>query len=212
MHRKNQYANLLLLFLGGYALPAWASDDKTFHEGDMLVHVRLAHINPAESAEVSPIGGTLHVNVVNMPSVDVSYFLDDEIALQFLPGLVQHESKLTGTRMGDKNLENVWAIAPTLFLQYHYEITDRIKPYVGIGMSYVTYIEDDDVDIEYDSAFAGVIQAGIDVAVDDEKRWWANIDAKKAWAGTKSVSSQGRVTGDITLNPLILGAGIGYKF
>ncbi len=178
----------------------------------MLMHLRMAHINPDESADVTPTGGTLHVNVVNTPSLDVSYFLDDEIAIQFLPGLVQHEAKLTNTTRGDKDLGNIWAIAPTFLLQYHYEVTESVKPYVGVGMSYVTYIEDDDVDIDYDSTFAAVIQAGIDVAVDEEKHWWLNMDAKKAFAGTQSTSAQGRVRGDITTNPLILGAGVGYKF
>lgn len=209
-YRRNIMA-LLLWACCGSMLPVMVHA-KTFQKGDVLVHLRFVHSNPDESAEITPIGGDLHVDNINVPSIDVSYFLDDEIAIQFLPGLAQHEARLTGTTLGDRDLGKIWAIAPTALLQYHHEITENIVPYVGMGISYVNYIEDDDVDIEYESGFAGILQAGLDIAIDDEKHWWANIDAKKAWAGTKSSSAGGRIRGTEKLNPLILGAGVGYKF
>ncbi len=211
MRHKLQYPILSILCLSLLALPMAASA-KNFHKGDVLSHLKFIHSNPNESADVKPIGGELHVNNINSPSLDVSYFLDDEIAVQFIPVVAQHSARLQNTTRGDRDLGKIWVIAPTAILQYHYEATDRIKPYVGIGISYATYIEDDDVDIEYESGFAGLVQAGVDIAIDEKRKWWANLDAKKAWAATKSVSSGGRVTADDTLNPLVLGAGVGYKF
>jgi outer membrane protein len=186
--------------------------EPSFHAGDFLVRAKMSVVHPFEEATIRPTGGTLHVDTIMTPAVDFTYFLQDNIAVEFIPAILQHHAKITGSRVGDKNLGSVWAIAPTLLLQYHEELRNGIKPYIGLGMAYVTYLEDTDMDIEYDNAVAGIAQLGVDIALDKEKRWWANMDVKKVWAGTTSHFNGNAATGDITLNPVSVGVGIGYRF
>ncbi len=185
---------------------------RAFEAGDVLIRGSVVVVHPLKEARITPTGGELHVDTIVTPAIDATYFLDDEFAVEFVPGLVRHKAKVTGSTRGDKNLGAVWAIAPTVTLQYHHQTESGIKPYFGMGMTYVTYLEDTDVDIEYAGGVGGVLQLGVDIPLDEQKRWYANAEIKKIWVGTQSSQNGGSVKGDITLNPMIIGTGVGYRF
>lgn len=193
----------------GVLLPFSAT---AFEAGDVLIRGKIAVVHPLEEAKITPTGGELHVNTIVTPAIDATYFLDDEFAVEFIPGLLRHHAKVTGSTRGDKDLGAIWAIAPAVTLQYHHQTESGIKPYLGMGMTYVTYLEDTDVDIEYEGSVGGVLQLGLDMPLDEEKRWWANAEIKKVWVGTQSTQNGNLVKGDIILNPLVMSTGVGYRF
>lgn len=199
----------MIALIAATYLPFAAS---AFEAGDILIRAKAVVVHPMEEAKITPTGGKLHVNTIFTPGVDFTYFIDSQFALEFLPGLARHKSKVTGSTRGDKDLGAVWALAPTLLLQYHHQMPSGFKPYFGMGLTHVTYLEDTDVDIEYEDAVGGVAQIGLDVALDAEQRWWANTEIRKIWLGTQSSQNGGRAVGDITLNPMTVSTGIGYRF
>ena len=53
------------------------------------------------------------------------------------------------------------------------------------------------------------MQVGVDIPL--AKSVYLNFDVKKVYLGTK-VSSFGKQVGTFNVNPLLVGAGIGYRF
>ncbi len=94
----------------------------------------------------------------------------------------------------------------------------RFQPYLGAGAAY-TYILDtksgDVAALEASSGWGAVLQAGCNFAI--TPRLWAFADARKIYFATTAsgvVPALGGlpVEAAITLDPLIVNAGIGYRF
>ncbi len=205
------YRHCIILTIATIYILTYSSLLYAFDKGDMLLRGRVVAVMPDESAIVSPIGGDLYVNNVVLPEVDISYFLTTNFAVEGLLGIIPHKAKTKNTAIGDQDAGRIWAVAPTILLQYHYKIAETIKPYLGMGMAYIRYIEDNaDQDIKYKSDIAAVAQLGVDISINDY--WSANLDIKKIWADTQAKVDGGVVNADIRLDPWVIGVGLGYKF
>jgi outer membrane protein len=64
------------------------------------------------------------------------------------------------------------------------------------------------VTLEHKS-FGGALQAGVDFKID--KNWSINLDLKKVWISS-DVYIEGTKVSNAQLNPLLVGAGVGYRF
>lgn len=179
-----------------------------------MVRVRGLAVIPDEDANTSVAGGDVSIDNQVVPEVDFTYFLDDHFALELILATTNHDVRGKGTLAG-ANLGDVWLLPPTLTLQYHFNITDQIKPYVGAGVNYTIFYGVDDgafVDIEYDDSFGVALQAGVDIAIDDH--WGVNFDVKKLFLNTdvKVNTGAGIIRADVDIDPWIIGAGISYRF
>ena len=189
-------------------LIAWGAQAAEFKKGDMLLRGRVVVVDPSTEGTLIPIGGDPYISTATIPEIDFSYFLTDHIAAEFIPGLIPHKAKAKGTALGDRDAGHIYAVAPTVILQYHWPIERyNIKPYLGLGMAYVKYFEDDKIDqLQYKDDFAAIVQAGMDIPIND--KWVANIDVKKVWAGTEVKINRGAASGTVEFNPFIYGVGL----
>jgi len=103
----------------------------------------------------------------------------------------------------------------TFTAQYHIAPFGAIRPYVGAGLN-GTYMYTRSHAIKASGGFGPVLQTGIDfVAKDDTlftfdiKQYFlkSKVSFKKDFLGTNS-----DVKSKVTLNPLVISAGIGFKF
>ena len=75
------------------------------------------------------------------------------------------------------------------------------------------YAEDagrDVATLQADGSFGWALQAGADYWFDEH--WGVNIDVKKIWVDVDASVNSGAVRGNVELNPLIVGAGVSYRF
>jgi outer membrane protein len=94
----------------------------------------------------------------------------------------------------------------------------RLEPYVGAGVAYAWMRDAQGVDVQSlqaTSEWGVVVQAGCEAAL--SRRWSAFIDARKLYVDTSvsgAVAQLGSVpvAASVGLDPLILNAGIGYRF
>jgi outer membrane protein len=92
------------------------------------------------------------------------------------------------------------------------------KPYVGAGLGYVMALDAKDGDVsslEASSGWGFALQAGCDVVL--SSHWSAYVDARKVYfdtevSGFASVLGGPPVKADVTLDPLVVSAGVGYRF
>ncbi len=208
--------------------------DVAFAETDnpWMVRGRILHVVPDESGDLS-VGGTALVGDVDIetsvvPELDISYFLNDNIAFELILAVTPHDVETAGLvvpgvgELGTVDLGDVWLLPPTLTAQYHFTQFGQFKPYVGAGINYTLFFDEDAGSvadgIDYDPSFGGALQIGFDYDLDGEEGGWAfNVDAKKVWINTDvtvdlTTALGATVQADVDINPLILGAGLGYKF
>lgn len=94
----------------------------------------------------------------------------------------------------------------------------RLEPYVGAGVAYAWMREAQGVavqSLQATSEWGVVVQAGCEAAL--SRRWSAFVDARKLYVGTSVSGVVAQLGGvpvaaSVDLDPLILNAGIGYRF
>jgi len=197
----------------GFAAPAHAE------AGDWQFRLRAISVSPDESADITPIGGDADIDTSIVPEFDISYFLTDHLAAELILGVTPHDVTAVGTALGDVDLGDVTLLPPTLTLQYHFNPEGRVRPYVGAGVNYTLFFNEDLpsgsplASIDYDPSFGGALQAGIDYAINE--RWFLNVDVKKVWINTDvtiDAGGLGIVNADVDINPVIFGVGIGWRY
>ena len=180
------------------ALPATALADNWM--------MRVRAINIAPDVSTSPTVAGLDVSNEWTPEVDFTYFVTPNIGVELILATQRHEVTLGSTSLGKLS-----HLPPTLLLQYHFQPTPSIKPYVGAGVNYTRFYNVDlapGLTIDKNS-FGGALQAGVDIAV--TKNGYINLDVKKIWIDT-DVKAGGVKLTNLEINPVVWGIGYGFRF
>jgi outer membrane protein len=203
MKKSLLMASALLCVLTGSAMA---------QESPWQVRVRAVHIDPANKSD--PVGGigasdTISVSSKTIPEIDISYFFTPNWAAELILTYPQkHKVKL-----GSADIGSFKHLPPTLTLQYHFMPTATFSPYVGAGVNYTRISSVDLLDgngrLESNSiGFA--LQAGFDVKLD--KNWSVNFDVKKVQIGSDVKDTAGNKLSKVSIDPWLVGVGIGYRF
>jgi outer membrane protein len=194
-----------------------------------MVRLRGIAVLPDEELTADSVpGANAEVDDAYVPELDFTYFLTPNLAVELILATTPHDVKGTGAAPIDgADLGEVWLLPPTLTAQYHVtqlgewtgvEGLGKLKPYVGAGINYTIFYNTDGGDfnsIDYDNAFGFALQAGFDYEV--ATGWYLNLDVKKIFLETEweldaSNAGLGVQTGDVALDPWIVGVGVGYRF
>jgi len=205
-------SGLAILLSSAVISPALA-DQQHPEAGDWMVRARAIYVAPDEDSSISPIGGTADFSNETVPEVDFTYFFSKHLAAELILATAKHDATAEGTTAGDFDAGSAWVLPPTLTLQYHFTNWADFKPYVGAGINYTMYLDEDagsQQSLKMDDAFGLALQAGVDVPIDD--RWSWNLDVKKLYVNADASWNNGAVTADIDLDPWIVGTGVGYRF
>ena len=174
-------------------------------ETPWLVRARAVNLDMANKDST---GLGLTVDNKTIPEVDVSYFFTPNIAAELILTVPQKQTvSSNGTSIGTfKHLP------PTLLMQYHFTGLNGYKPYVGAGINYTDISKVNLLGgvatLDKDS-WGGALQVGVDIPID--KNWSINFDVKKVYIRTH-VYAGGVNAGTLKLDPLLVGAGVGYRF
>jgi outer membrane protein len=181
-----------------------------------LVRARFLGVIPDDdSSTITQVGGKAEVDDAFTGDVDFSYFFTDRIAAELTLAVAKHDVQAVNTAVGKVDLGDVKLLPPTLTLQYHLIPGGKIRPYVGAGVNYTVFFDEDPGaanSIDYDNAFGLALQAGVDIELDEH--WAINFDVKKIWLDTDvSVKALGTtVKTNVDIDPWLLGVGVAYRF
>lgn len=170
-----------------------------------MVGVRALYVDPNVSTSIPG----LDVDSAWWAEVDFTYFFTKNVALELIASWNKHEVTLNGNSLG-----KVGVLPPTLTLQYHFTDLGAWKPYVGAGINY-TYFYDNELANNTlhikDNSWGGALQAGLDYEF--QKNWNLNFDVKYVWMSTDViVNATGANLGGLDINPWIFGVGVRYRF
>ena len=216
-----KFMALPVITASALAAPAYAK------AGDTFVRVRAIMVSPTESSGgIFPTFPAEKVKVSNsiMPEIDVTHMVSDHIGLELIAATTKHHARgVSGTTGGIGKLASTWVLPPTLTVQYHFAPDAKVRPYVGAGVNYtifysekpsaglVTAVGQTNVDLK--DSFGWAAQAGIDI--DLNEKMFLNFDVKyldidtTARLNTTAIGIQ-RVR--VSLDPLVFGVGVGFRF
>lgn len=202
------------LMMGSLILsPFLASADAG--EKNMMVRMRAINVMPQESGTPSVVGGKVKINNESVPEIDISYFFNENFALELILATATHEAMAYNTALKNLDLGDVSLLPPTLLAQYHHKF-GKLKPYVGAGVNYTFfYGEDPGVakNVTYDNSFGYAFQVGLDYEIGENV--FFNVDVKKLYLSTDvnvETYSNGSVSAKVDIDPYIVGLGVGLRF
>ena len=179
-------------------------------EGPLMVRVRALRL---DSANKDSTGLGLSINDKTFPEVDISYFLSPNIAAELVLTYPQKQRIYSnGTEIG-----SLKHLPPTLTLQYHFNPTGTVRPYVGAGVNYTNFSS-----VEFAPAVQTALQPSIkrnswglawQIGADVEvvKGTYLNFDLKKVKLGT-TIYAAGVEAGKFKVDPALASVGLGWRF
>lgn len=200
-------------------------------QGDWLVRAGATLVAPNDdSSRVSvpdlggPVDGT-GVTVDNdvKPSFTIAYMLTDNLALELI-GALPFEHDIGGKGLGISNIGSTKHLPPTLSLQYHFNVTPAIKPYVGVGVNYTIFFEEDVsgavrnalgyTKMDIDDSLGWAVQLGSDFELGGG--WLVNADVRYIDIGTeatlKGSPTLQNAKVDVDIDPWVFTLAVGKRF
>ena len=181
------------------------------HAGNVLVRLRAIAIVPQTSTSSGSAlqGLSTGVNNAIVPELDFTYMVTDNIGAELILGTSRNQISTSAGQLG-----GVGVLPPTLLLQYHFNHAGKIRPYIGAGLNYTLFYNNglhalgQPVAID-NSSFGPALQIGVDI--DITKNVFFNADLKKIWMRT-SARIGSTDLGELHIDPLVVGVGVGYRF
>ena len=200
-----------------FAGAAQAQDFRPKEKGLVMLNVRITDVAPDAGDSINTAAGAatgLRADVSDavMPTIGLTYFLTDNIAVEAIATTTHHTVRAKGPSTNVK-VHDTWVIPPVVSLQYHFAPKSKISPYVGAGVNYMIFYSGEDsngFDVNLKDGFGYALQAGVDVAT--QGPWSANLDVKKVFFDTKADINNGALKSKVKLDPWVVSAGFGYKF
>lgn len=188
-------------------LAATAGQAMAYEAGDVVLRAGIANVNPDVTDKVA--GGALQLDVEDNTQLGLTgtYFFGPTLGVQLLAATpFKHDITAGGADLGSTR-----HLPPTVTLQWYPAIAGNIHPYVGAGINYTMFFEDDiaGADLELDDSIGLALEAGVDIdlgsnLVLNAAVWKIDINTDVSLNGTK--------LGELEIDPLAVMVGIGYKF
>lgn len=197
---------------------AQAQDFQPKEKGLLMLNVRVTDVAPDKgggpilTSANAATGLRTDVNDDIMPTIGLTYFLTDNVAVEVIAGTTQHSVHAKGPAL-DVKVHETWVLPPVVSLQYHFAPKAKVSPYVGAGVNYMIFYSGEDKNgfsVDIDDGFGYSLQAGVDVAL--QGPWSANLDVKKVFFETDASINDGALKSKVELDPWVVSAGFGYKF
>ena len=171
-------------------------------EGPWLVRGRAVHL---DSANGDTTGLGLGINNKWIPEVDISYFLNKNVALELVLTVPQKHTLSSSTGV----MGTLKHLPPTLMVQYHFD-AGNYKPYVGAGINYTRFssVNIGGATLDKDS-WGPALQVGVDIPLSGNM--YFNVDLKKVLIRTDVFSGTTNL-GTFKVDPLLAAVGLGWRF
>lgn len=216
---------MLRTILVGAAMMAATISSAAAEQGDWLVRGRVILVSPTEETSgVQPAFPNDEVSVDDavVPELDFTYFVRDQWALELILATSPHDISGEDGLSALGEIAESMVLPPTLTLQYHFQPEASVRPYVGVGINYTLFYDEEasdslnnaigDTSIDIDDSFGIALQAGLDF--DLNEKWFLNADIKYIQIDTEATLNTGGAinTVDVDLDPIVFGIGIGTRF
>ncbi|WP_170569004.1 OmpW/AlkL family protein [Ruegeria atlantica] len=188
------------------ALVALAAPAMAQNQGDWTVGVGVGYLEPKSDNGTLTGGLDVEVDSDTRPIFTVEYFVRDNLGIELLAATpFEHDITLNGSI----DAGSVKHLPPTLSLNYHFPTNSVWKPYVGAGLNYTIFFDEELPGLELDNSFGIALQAGLDYMVTEKGAVRLNV----RWFDIDSdVSLRGTDIGTAEIDPWLVGVSYVHSF
>ena len=199
-----------------------------YEAGDFIARVGAAGVFPTgESDDLQAVpGGSVEADDAWSLGLTFTYMFTDSIGVGVLGAYpFEHDIKPKGalkTALGSDDVGEVTQLPPTVTLQWHFKPMSNFHPYVGAGVNY-TYFWDEDTkgtlgstgaDLDVDDSWGLALEAGVDYVFENDwmvsgQVWYINIEPDaEVTGGTLGLNEDL----EVEIDPWVFMASVGKKF
>ncbi|WP_170400342.1 OmpW/AlkL family protein [Ruegeria arenilitoris] len=188
------------------ALVALAAPAMAQNQGDWTVGIGVGYLDPKSDNGTLTGGLDVEVDSDTRPIFTVEYFVRDNLGIELLAATpFKHDITLNGSI----DAGSVKHLPPTLSLNYHFPTNSVWKPYVGAGLNYTIFFDEELPGLELDNSFGIALQAGLDYMVTEKGAVrlnvrWFDIDSDVSLGGTD--------VGTAEIDPWLVGVSYVHSF
>ena len=202
------------------ALALTTANVMAVEKGDWLIRAGATNINPDDDNgdlnlwKIDPELPTSEVDVDDAWgfTFNISYFLTNNIAVELLAA-APYEHDFDVLVAPDLTLSgSTKHLPPTLSVQYHFNPAGKFKPYIGAGVNWTIFFDEDldaGLNVDLDDSFGLAGQVGVDVMFNDHR--FGNFDIRYIQIES-DIEVAGVGVGTVDINPWLFGVNVGYKF
>lgn len=202
------------------ALALTAGTASALEQGDWLVRVGAAHVNPDASSDpltTVAANATLDVDSNTQLGITLGYMYTDNIGFGLLAATpFRHDIKGDGDIAALGKIAETKQLPPTFTVQYHFAPKSNVRPFVGAGVNYTTFFSEKTVglgatDLKLDDSWGLAAEAGVDIDINDKwfvsgQVWYLDIDTDATLSGAINDSST------VEIDPWVVMLSIGTTF
>jgi outer membrane protein len=198
-----------------------AAQNPTRQAGDWFLRVGASIVDP-KSGNLRIDGvGTIEVDSGTSLTLNGTYMVTDNVGVELLAAWpFSHDIDLEGAGQ----TADTKHLPPTLSVQWHFNPVGRLQPYLGLGVNWTLFFDEDVdqlltdalgiTDIDLDDSFGLAAQAGFDFNAGEN--WCLNFELRWIDIDTdlEAKFSDGSKVGlgEVEIDPLLYGLNVGYRF
>jgi outer membrane protein len=190
-----------------------------YQAGDFVVRAGAAGVLPTgESDEITAIASGAEVEAQDTWSLGLTftYMATDNLGVGLLAAWpFEHDIDASGSISGLGTVGETKQLPPTVTLQYHFNSSSALHPYVGAGLNYTTFFSEDTegalsgTSLELDDSWGLAGELGLDYDLGNDwlvsgQVWYIDIDTDATVSGVGSF--------DVGIDPWVVMLGVGKKF
>jgi len=194
------------------ALMALAAPAMAQSRGDWTVGFGLGYLDP-KSDNGTLDGLNAEIDASTRPIFTAEYFIRDNLGVELLAATpFSHEITLgTSAIPGGVSAGTARQLPPTLSLNYHFPTNSAWKPYLGAGVNYTTFFDEQSSlgNLKVDDSVGFSVQAGVDYMISDKGAMRLNL----RWFDIDSdVTLDGIYIGKAEIDPILIGVSYVHRF
>lgn len=188
------------------ALAALAAPALAQQQGDWTVGAGIANVNP-KSGNGTLAGAAADIGDGSALSLTVEYFFRDNWGVELLAATpFEHDVRLNGGYAASAK-----QLPPTISVNYHFPTAGKVKPFVGLGLNYTTFFEEETAlgNLKLDDSFGVAVNAGADYQISDRGALrfnlrWMDIDS--------DATLNGAAIGTAEIDPVVVNLAYVHRF
>jgi len=215
------------------ALAVAAPFAQAHQAGDILVRAGAITVDPREDSGnlkfdgAAAAGTSATLNSDTQLGLNFAYMVTDNVGIELLAATpFSHEVGVKGLGGLDGKLGDIKHLPPTLSVVY-YPLDSKavFKPYVGVGINYTTFFQEDlsserkaqgFSSLDLDDSWGFAFQVGADYMLTDRlminaQVRYIDIDTEATVKGPTTLNIA-KTKVDVDVDPMVYMVGLGYKF
>ncbi len=200
---------------------------KDLQAGDFILRAGATHVVPNESTggihgPLSSLFNGASVSSDTQFGLTVGYMVTNHIDFELLAASpFKHDVGIQGGALAGTKLGSIKQLPPTLSVDYHFGTGTPIQPYVGVGVNYTIFYDEDlsqaakkagVTGLNLSNSLGPAAQVGVDWNLPDH--WLLNADVRYLDIKTNAhVHTPGGDTKvNLAINPWVYTLAVGYHF